>query len=375
MFTKKTLIMKLVIKFGWLIAIIALTFTSCNKDSGNEEGIVTIGITDLRGDALKAEENVIDPSKLAKFEITISRIELRKKEGGVIDALSSEVNADLRNYKGIVKELPSINLPVGDYTGAIIYFSGISLTYDGNNYTSSITGAPIVTLADFPTLSFSTAEGVPNSFDKGEIGVDFTFDFQVLQGQTTAFNISIDAVGACSEVEFNCQLCPVTQLYYFARLRPIMEKHMGLFLKEGIQQIKYSPPLDIKYDGVGAASYHGIHTFIDFSEQGGTITAHTSQHVYRGTDGFLSVDAETMTTNNTTLTPNSINATGTTDVRADEVFDFSAINATLTEKGYTLEAGKTYYFSLRKEWTINTDKGEYKLPRMCEPIPVIWPPL
>ncbi len=364
--------MKLMIKFSWLIVIIALTFTSCNKDSGNEEGRVTIGITDLRGDAHKAGENVIDASKLTKFEITVSRIELRKKEGGVMDALSGEVIVDLRNYKGVVKEFPTINVPVDEYTGAIIYFSGISITYDGNSYTSSITEAPLMTLADFPTLSFSTTEGIPNAFKNGEIGVDITFDYQVSQGQTTAFNISIDAVGACEEIEYDCQSCPVPQFYYFASLRPIIERHMGLYLKEGIQEIKYSPPLNIEYIGGSTADYSGIHTFIDFNGIGGNITSHASQHIYRGTDGALSVEIGTMVNNSTALTPSIINASGTTDVTANEVFDFATINTELISKNYTLQAGITYYFSLKKTWTITSGGTKYTITRMCEPIPVIW---
>ncbi len=85
------------------------------------------------------------------------------------------------------------------------------------------------------------------------------------------------------------------------------------------------------------------------------------------------VDAETMETNNNTLTPNVISASGETDVRADETFNYDQIVNTLSSQGYNLESGHTYYFSLRKTWNITTGGQTYDLTRICEPIPVIIP--
>jgi hypothetical protein len=317
---------------------------------------------------LKVGEDIIDPSKLTEFVVTISKLELRNDKGEVIDALESEINVDLRNYQGTVKELPSVNVPLGNYTGLIIYFSGVSTTYDGNNYTASITSEPSVTIN-----GVTTGTGVPNAFEN-EIGVDITIDYEVSQESSPVFNITFDAVASCYEIEFDCPACtPSTQ--YFAGLRPIIEKHMSLYFEEGIQQIKYSPPLNIEYSGGSTANYSGVHTFKDFNGIGGNITSHASQHVYRGTDGGLSLEIGAMVNNGTPLTPSTINATGTTDVTAEEVFDFAFINTELISKGYTLQAGSTYYFSLKKTWTITSGLTKYTITRMCEPVPVIWPAL
>ncbi|NJO89520.1 MAG: hypothetical protein HC831_11660 [Chloroflexia bacterium] len=145
---------------------------------------------------------------------------------------------------------------------------------------------------------------------------------------------------------------------------------MSHYFEKGIQQIKYSPPFNIAYDGGNAATYFGIHTFVDFNGIGGTITAHSSQHVYRGADGFLTLEIGTMEVNDTELIPNTVNATGTTDIQSEEVFDFPIIASELSLANYTLEAGKTYYFSLQKIWTITSGGKKYYIKRMCEPIPV-----
>ncbi len=358
--------MKLMVKFTCFMAIAAIVFAGCKKDNGAEipQGNVTIGITDLRADAHKAGDGIIDASKLTKFEITISRIELRKAEGAIVEALTSEVAVDLRNYKGNVKEFPGANVPIGNYTGVIIYFSGVSTTYDGNNYTASTSGEPTLTIGGTPVSA-----GIINAFEN-EFGVDITFDFQVSQDQTTAFNISIDAVGTCYEIEYGTAPNQV----YFAGLRPIIEYHTGLYFEEGIQQIKYSPPMGIQYNGGTTASYYGIHTFKDFNGIGGNITEHASQHVYRGTDGALAIEIGAMLVNSTDLRPSKISATGTTDVEADEIFNFADIASEL-EGTVTFEAGKTYYFSLKKIWTITSGSTKYTIQRMCEPIPVVWPVL
>ena len=354
-----------------IVAAIMLSSVSCKKDSSNpEQGTLTIGITDTRS-TQKAGKDIIDASKLTKFEITISKIELRTEDASFISVLEEETSVNLSNYQGNVKELSSMNVPVGKYTGVIIYFSGVSITYDGNNYTASTASTPVMTLASLPGTSFSLAEGIPNAFDATK-AIDITFDFEIVSGATQAFNITFDAITACYEIEFDCSACTPT-LNYFVGLRPNLPKYMNIYFKEGIQQIKYSSPLDIKV-GAGAttASYYGIHTFVDFNGIGGNIVTHASQYVYRGTDGSLAVDAGQMIINNTALSPSSISATGQTDIRADEVFDFEAIQNYLTGT-YTFESGKTYYFSLRKNWEIASGSTAYSIRRTCEPIPVVWP--
>ncbi|MFH2142812.1 MAG: hypothetical protein ABIJ97_10335, partial [Bacteroidota bacterium] len=119
--------------------------------------------------------------------------------------------------------------------------------------------------------------------------------------------------------------------------------------------------------------YYGIHTFVDFNQVGGTVNSHTSQHVYRGEDGILLVDAETMITNTNPLTPSTVNASGESDIRADETFHYSQIVANLAGQGYTLVSGNYYYFSLRKTWNITSNGQTYNLTRICEPMPVLIP--
>jgi len=366
--------MKLTSTLFIFATIIMLLATSCKKDSETDpqKGTIEIGITDARS-TQKAGSDIIDASKLSKFELTISRVELRNEDAEFIPVLDQELTVNLSNYQGTVKTLSSINVPIGNYTGVIIYFSGISVTYDGNNYTASTTAAPVMTLGNLPGMSFSTSEGIPNAFE-AELGVDLTFNFEVGTENTQAFNITFDAVAACYEIEFNCPAC-TPALNYFAGLRPVFQKQMNIYFEEGIQQIKHSPPLGIKLAAGTTANYFGIHTFKDFNGIGGNITTHASQHVYRGTDGALEVPIGALFVNSTPLTPNTISATGQTDVRADEIFDFAAINADLIEKSYTLVAGNTYYFSLKKGWTITSGSTEYTITRMCEPIPVLWPAL
>ena len=107
-----------------IVAAIMLSSVSCKKDSSNpEQGTLTIGITDTRS-TQKAGKDIIDASKLTKFEITISKIELRTEDASFISVLEEETSVNLSNYQGNVKELSSMNVPVGKYTGVIIYFSG-----------------------------------------------------------------------------------------------------------------------------------------------------------------------------------------------------------------------------------------------------------
>lgn len=363
---KKLLYLFLVLSFPLFL------ITGCDNESSEAEpkGTIKIGITDTRVTTPKSTNNIIDPSKLTKFELAISKIELIKNDGSYILALNQETKIDLRNYQGAVKELVALNTPLGSFTGINIYLSGISISYDGNTYTASISMAPEVTVGALPGYTFSTEVGVPNTFE-AEVKIPMPFNFEITNDiKQQNFNINLDAVASCFETEFPCAICPNAEPQKFVALRPVLQ--LGIYFEEGIQQIMHTPPLDIKYNG-GTADYHGIHTFMDFNGIGGTINSHTSQHVYRGTDGVLIVDAQEMYLNTTPLTPNTINATGNTDVRADEIFDFDAFGAELKTKGYTLESGKVYYFSLRKTWNITSDGNTYDLTRMCEPIAVYWP--
>ncbi len=87
----------------------------------------------------------------------------------------------------------------------------------------------------------------------------------------------------------------------------------------------------------------------------------------------LLIDVEPSVINNNALLPNIIAATGETDVRADETFNYTQISSKLGELGYTLISGSTYYFSLRKTWNITSGNITYEITRTCEPIQVIWP--
>lgn len=359
------------------MAVAVLLFsTGCNKDSGSgPEGNLKIGITDTRATTTKAGDGIIDASKLSKFEITISKIELLNESGGVVSALGSEVTVDLRSFQGSVKDLATLNAPLGKYTALIIYYSGISVTYAGNTYTSSVGNASSLTIGELGGQSFPTDAVVSSPFAT-ELRVELFFDFELNEELNNRnLNLTFDVVASCYEIEFDCPVC-INKTQLFVGLRPIFIKHLNIYFEEGIQQIKHSPPLGIELVAGGtSANYYGIHTFVDFNREGGAITSHSSQHVYRGKDGALKVPIGTMQLNESTLTPNTVSATGTTDVRADEVFDFVAIGQAVSESGYTLIPGETYYFSLKKSWTIETATRNYTYERMGEPIPVLWPPI
>lgn len=361
--------------FKLLIVLLVLTtiISSCNDDTPEvkpKEGSVKIGITDTRGTANKITSDIIDPSKLTKFEIAISKIELVKDDGSYILALNQETKVDLRSYQGSVKELVALNTPIGDYTGINLYFSGITVSYDGNMYSASVSTQPVLILRVLPGRSFSTEIGVPNTFVE-EIKIPMAFNFTISEEfNQKNFNINFDAVASCKEILIPCPLCPNQEEQKFVAMRQVLQ--LGVYFEEGIQQIKHTPPLNIQYNG-STVDYEGVHTFVDFNGIGGTINSHTSQHIYRGADGVLEVDAQTMYTNTTPLIPNTIKATGFTDVKADEVFDYNAFGATLRGKGYVLESGNIYYFSLKKTWNITSDGNTYDLTRMCEPVAVYWP--
>ncbi|NJO89519.1 MAG: DUF4382 domain-containing protein [Chloroflexia bacterium] len=221
--------MKLMIRLAAFVAIITLIFQGCKKEDSKVEdqptGTVTIGITDTRKTVMKAGDDIIDATKLSKFEVTISKIELRDKNGAIVEALASSTTLDLRNYQGNVNKLSPANVAPGTYTGVLIYFSGVSITYDGNNYTASTENAPSVTISDY-----ATSTGIPNPFSGGDIEAEVPFDFEVAQDSSTIFNITFDVVASCYEIAIDCPICdPVNQ--YFAGLRSFFEKICRIILK------------------------------------------------------------------------------------------------------------------------------------------------
>jgi hypothetical protein len=360
---------KYVFKFLIIPGILLLILGSCKKDEAVPNGTINLGITDTRTAQTKAASGIIDATKLTKFEITISKIDFVNGSGDKTTILSQPVAIDLRNYQGTVKNLASAQIPVGKYEGVILYFTGVSIIYNGNSYNSSVEGGTSLTLASLPGTNFTTANGVPAIFSS-ELSVTMSLKFELTDSLNNRnLNITVDAVSACAEIEFPCDRCGGTQK--FASLRDFLP--LNYYFEEGIQEIKHSPPLGIQVASGTTANYYGIHTFVDFNHLGGTITSHTSQHYYRGEDGFSLISAETEAVNSSTLTPNTINAAGATNVHADEIFNFSAIKANLSAKNVTLVTGKKYYFSLLKTWTISSENPTYKIPRLCEPIPVLWP--
>jgi len=354
--------------------LLAFVFSGCKKDEPGPKGTINLGITDTRTAQAKTDNgSIIDASKLTKFELTISRIEFVTEGGDKVSVLDQAVSVDLRNFQGNVKDLATTEIPMAKYSGLIIYFTGISINYDGNSYISSVESGTSLTLADLPGSTFTTANGVPAIFTT-ELSVSMAASFELSQDlDNRKLNISIDAVAASTEIEFPCPLCPGGAAQYFAGLRNFLP--LNYYFEEGIQEIRHSPPTGVSLVSGTTASYYGIHTFVDFNGIGGTIVSHTSQHIFRGSDGSSYYEAESENINNTTLTPNIISSTGETNIRADEVFNFSAIATNLKAKNITLVAGNKYYFSLLKTWTINSGSSTYEISRVCEPIPVVWPSL
>jgi hypothetical protein len=183
-----------------------------------------------------------------------------------------------------------------------------------------------------------------------------------------AIRVFYDVESACDIQFYNIPIVGNT-----AYLVPKPMPFVQMIFEQAIQQTSYSPPLGVTLLASQKIGYYGLHTFVDFAQQGGTVTAHTSQHVFRGENANLLIDAEAETVNASSLLNATIAATIPTVVHADEVFDVAAISTNLAAKGYTLVKGKVYYFSLRKTWTIATQNREYTITRVCEPIPVIWP--
>lgn len=343
----------------------------CDKEE--PEATVSIGITDPRAGYTEAyiqSDGIIDPDELTEFQITISSIQLKQSDDEYIDVLGEASDVDLRQFRGTVKELLSLQIPVGSYQAVKVAISGVSITYDGNSYAASTDGAASVTMQAHPSFTFTEQHGVPNVFAGGEITFELPLEFDLPnEGDEGGIRLFYDVEPSCYTIPFACPICADT--HTFAAARPI--PHVGLILEDGIQQISHSPPLGITPVSVTDVDYYGIHTFTDFHSIGGKINSHTSQHIFRGEDGTLTVDAETMTENSNPLSPDTVAATGTTNIRADETFRCAEMESNLAAEGYTLESGKVYYFSLRKTWNITTDGRTYDLTRMCEPIPVWWP--
>lgn len=357
--------------------VLTLTW-SCKKDSNNIENgkksTLYMSITDARctqtgtksaENSVSINEDIIKPDKLTKFEVSFSGIYLKDTSDNLITVSNSTTAIDLRVFRGTIKELLPVKISKGNYKAIIIKISGVNITYDNNNYQASTAQSASITIG---SVNQTINSGIPNPFTS-ELSFEFPFGFQIadttnIQGVRLFF----DAETSCKEIAIDA---PIIGTIYFAGIRDNI--NIGAILENNIQQIKHSPPLGIQFTSADNVNYYGIHTFIDFQQKGGIINSHTSQHVFRGEDGTLLVDAEDMEMNSTSLSTNSISATGETEVRADEIFKYLTIKNNLAAKEYTLQSGKTYYFSLRKTWNITSNGKTYNLTRLCEPIPVLCP--
>jgi len=356
-----------------LIAIsIIFLVSACEKDSSvdpKNEGTVNIGITDSRVAQTTKNKSGIQADELTKFEITIASISLRNEHSEIIPILNEAISVNLRQFQGALKNLGGIDIPLGTYSELIISISGIEISYTGNTYSASVSGDATVSLAEFPSMVFTSAQGVPNFFSS-EMAINIPLSFELTEEKKIKdIRIQLDVLPSCKEISIECPVCSGPQL--FAGLNNDLS--FSVIFEEGIQQIKHSPPMGINLANGTDINYFGIHTFVDFNAVGGIINSHTSQHVYRGEDGSLLIDVEAMETNNMPLTPSAIAASGETDIRADEVFHFGTYRTKLEGLGYHLNSGTTYYFSLRKTWNITSNGTTYEITRLCEPIPVIWP--
>ena len=366
--TKNTLIQ--------VFLMIIILSSACDNDivpdeNQTEKGIITFNLGDSRGIQTKLgmTQLPINSDKLTKYEITIANIYLIPNQGDEIALLNESKNVDLRQFRTDVANLINTELPYGTYSGFKIEMSGVSITYDGNNYTANYPGTATATLACANNITVGESEGVPNTLTSTKIfqfDANFTIDETIA---TKSIRINFDAEASCYELAYTIPI--INTICTFAVMRP--EPYINMIFEEGIQQIRHSPPLDIQASLNNEIDYEGIHTFIDFNEAGGTITAHTSQHVFRGENADLKIDAESEEINSTTLSTTTIASSGETNITANEIFKCSELQTQLASKGYELESGKIYYFSLLKTWTIETGGSTYNLTRMCEPIPVYWP--
>ena len=366
---------KLVLLFQTILILGLLTtslfISGCKEEENEEEATVSIKIYDSRDPQASSKttsDGIVNSDDLTKCEVTFSSIQLKDTDGNFVELLGYSETVDLRNLQGTVGDFVSSQIPVGSYTDIIVTISGVSTTYEGNNYTATTIDAATATMAQNPGVTYTESQGVTNVFAGG--AVVFTYPLSFTLADVSDFqniHLQFDADASVYVISFTYG----SFSWNFAGIRP--EINLGIIFEEGIQQIRHSPPYDITIVSQSEVNYYGIHTFVDFAEVGGTINSHTSQHVFRGEDGTLLVDAETMETNSNLLTPNTINATGETDVRADETFEYDQIVSNLSGQGYNLESGHTYYFSLRKTWNITTGGQTYDLTRICEPIPVTIP--
>ena|GEM_PF-5405969 len=350
----------------FLIISLMISMGCKKKDEEPEKGKIKISMGDARipHSTKSVCDGITDPALLTKCQVTVSAISVKNTDGAYVELLSNPKSIDLRQFQGSVSDLLDEEIPVGSYSAVKVTISGVSTTYDGNNYTAS-SGAATITIAN-PATTIS--QGVPNAFSSGAISAEMPLSFQVgSSSDIESIRLSFDADASTYVSSFTYS----TYTWNFAGLHTNI--HMAVILEQGIQQIKHSPPYGITIAGGVDVNYYGIHTFVDFNHNGGTINSHTSQHVFRGEDGSLLVNAETMETNNNPLSPNSITASGESNIRSDETFHYTQILAQLATLGYNLQSGHTYYFSLRKTWNITTNGTTYDLTRICEPIPVTIP--
>lgn len=348
----------------------ALIFSGCKKEEEVEEATVNIKIYDARVSQASSKttaEGIVEANLLTKCEVTYSSIALKNSDGEYVELLSAPTTVDLRDLQGIVDDLVSASIPVGSYTHIKVTVSGVSTTYDGNNYTASVSAGATATLND-PVMTLTEEQGVTNVFSGGAISFEYPLAFTLSDASDVEnIHIQFDTDATTYTITYTYQ----TYTWTFAGIRPAL--NVNFVLEQGIQQIRHSPPYGITIVSMDDVDYYGIHTFVDFNQHGGVINSHTSQHVFRGADGTLTIDAEAMTTNANALVPNTIAATGESDIRSDETFHYSQIKTNLSNLGYELVSGQTYYFSLRKTWNITTDGTTYDLTRMCEPIPIVIP--
>lgn len=357
----------------FIVALITVSFlfTGCKEKDNKDDATVSLKIYDPRtphSESKTTTEGIVNSALLTKCELIFSSIQLKNSNNDYVELLDASKTVDLRDFQGVIGNLVTSEIPVGNYTEIKVTISGVSTTYQGNNYTASVSAPATATLSLTPGVIYTQAQGVTNVFSAG--AVEFTCplvftlsDISDLQN----IHLQFDTDASIYTISNTYQ----TYTWYFAGIRPVL--NLGFILEEGIQEIRHSPPYGITIASQSEVNYHGIHTFVDFDKHGGTINSHTSQHVFRGADGTLLVDAEAMTINTNPLTPNTIAATGETDIRANETFEYAQMVTNLSNAGYQLTSGQTYYFSLHKTWNITTNGKTYNLTRMCEPIPVLIP--
>ena len=112
------------------ILIIMVAFSCKKKDNdppadNTKKAAVKMNITDARcangqKGTFKTGGGIIDPVKLTKFEVSFSGVYLKDASDNLVNISSSPFTIDLRLFRGTIKELIPVQIPVGSYKSIVL---------------------------------------------------------------------------------------------------------------------------------------------------------------------------------------------------------------------------------------------------------------